>query len=397
MVHRATHRYLVVAGLAAIWVAGSALGQGASQREALNAYTSGDLPRAERLLRQIVTREPGNRAARFFLGNALYYQKKYQPAIEVYEPLAAEELKDPQLAALLSSSEAPLTLIDNLAKSYGISGQHEQCLAILQTGIAAAPYYAPFYFSRACTYAEMGGREEEALVSAELALRMAMRTLDLERMLVLVRKDNSLKKLIRQSDLFRLLKYYKFPRSALSQESADEVSLTLNHERLKVSLRLPGFVNWVTRHVNNPKQVLSAKAGKGNMRVTLWSTWVGREATAQQCREYFFGMLKSAPAYQPLHKEGSERFEDHPTYALVIHDAIAPRGPRDWLSRSYNAYYVVGEYCFDLHLSAERPTQATEAKMRAIIESFTTEAMPPFPALFLKEEPQAKPPADAAP
>jgi len=164
--------------------------QDAAMRDALAAYRKRDLPTAERLFRQIVTREPANRVARFSLGNALFYQHKYQPAIDVYAPLLDEELKDPQLAKLL---------------------------------------------------------------------------------------------------------------------------------------------------------------------------------------------------------------EDHPAYALAIHDAAPAGAPAGWFSRSYNAYFLSGDYCLDLHLSADNPDQATEAKMRAVVESLKVEPLPPLEPLFLKEEAKPAPQPPTAP
>ena len=378
------------------WLATVAHGQDESLREAIKVFSS-DKAEAERLLRPIVAREPENRVARYFLGEALYYQKKYRAAIEVHEPLLADELKDPQLAKLLRNPEAPLVLIDNLAMAYGISGQHEQCLRTVEKGIELAPRYPYFYFTQACAYADMGGREDEALASCEQAMRKSMKRLLLDRMLQAARKDDSLAKLTHQNDLKRLIEHYTLPRRTLTQEPPDRVVLALDQERLRVLLRLPGFAHWKNPNEEDPKQALSAKTDHGNIRVTLWIEWVGPGATPQKCREYFFGMLKSAPSYKRFHKQDSTRFEDHESYALVIRDATMPGRPPDWFSRSYNAYYVLGEYCFDLHLSAERPTQATEAKMRAIIDSVSIEPLPPHPTLFLKEEPLARPAAGPVP
>jgi tetratricopeptide (TPR) repeat protein len=362
-------------------------------REAFAAYTRGDLAGAERLFRQIVDREPTNRIARFYLGNAIYYQHNYQPAIEVYAPLVEEELKDPQLAGLMQNAEAPLVLIDNLAMAYGISGQHEKCLATLDKGLALAPDYPFFHFNRACTYAEMGGKEEEALASTEQALRKAMKTLSLEEMVGLVRKDDSLQKLTRQGDLSRLLEHYALPRRTVVQDASGQVTLSLNYERLEVTLLAPGSTEWKTPNDEDPKQVLALHAHSGTIRLTLWSEWVGPGGTPQRCREYFFGKVKEAPFF----KAGSEKLEEHPAFALAIHDAAPAGAPAGWFSRNYNAYFVSGEHCLDLHLSADKPDEATEAKMRAIIESLKVEPLPSLPTLFLKEEPKPAPQPATAP
>jgi tetratricopeptide (TPR) repeat protein len=367
--------------------------QDAAMRDALAAYRKRDLPTAERLFRQIVTREPANRVARFSLGNALFYQQKYQPAIDVYAPLLDEELKDPQLAKLLEDPEAPLVLIDNLAMAYGISGQYETCLATLDKGIASAPDYPHFHFTRACTYAEMGGREDEALAATEQALRTAMKTLSLEDMVQRVRKDDSLKKLTRQGDLTRLLQHYTIARSSRTVDRDGKVTLSLNYERLKVTLLAPEPNDSRTPNDRDPKQVLALQVARRVIRLTLWSEFVGQGTTPQQCREYFFGPVRKTP----LFKAGSEKLEDHPAFALAIHDAAPANAPAGWFARSYNAYFLSGDYCLDLNLSADNPDAATEAKMRAVVESLKVEPLPPLEPLFLKEEVKPAPQPPTAP
>ena len=155
MTHRAAYRDFVVAVLAVTWLATVAYGQDESLRQAIKVF-SRDKAEAERLLRPIVAREPENRLARYFLGEALYCQKKYQGAIGIYEPLVAEELKDPQLAKLLKRPEFPLVLLGNLAMAYGYIGNHEKCFATLEKGIAEAPDYPYFYVNRGRFLAEMG-------------------------------------------------------------------------------------------------------------------------------------------------------------------------------------------------------------------------------------------------
>jgi hypothetical protein len=362
-------------------------------RDALAAYSKRDLPTAERLFRQIVAREPANRVARFSLGNALFYQHKYQPAIDVYAPLLDEELKGPQLAKLLDDTEVPLVLIDNLAMAYGITGQYETCLAVLDKGLALAPDYPFFSFTRACTYAEMGGKEDQALAATEQALRAAMKTFALDEMLQLVRKDDSLKKLTRQGDLSRLLQHYTLPRSARTVDRDGKVTLSLQYERRKVTLLAPEPNDWRTPNDRDPKQVLALQVARRVIRLTLWSECVGPGSTPQRCREYFFGPMRKAPFF----KAGSEKLEDHPAYALAIHDAAPANAPAGWFSRSYNAYFLSGDYCLDLHLSADNPDAATEAKMRAVVESLKVEPLPPLEPLFLKEEVPPAPQPPTAP
>jgi tetratricopeptide (TPR) repeat protein len=393
MVHRSFWSSLILAVFVAACSVRSLAGQDTALRDALNAYGRGDLPGAERLFGQIVAREPANRVARFYLGSAIFYQHKYQPAIQVYAPLVDEELKDPQLAKLLEDAEAPLALLDNLAMAYGISGQYDKCLATLDKGLAQAPDYPPFHFNRACTYAEMSGREDEALAGTEQALRKAMKVLSLDDMVRLVRKDDSLRKLTRQGDLNRLLQHYALQRCPKTVDPDGKVALSLNYERLKVTLLAPESADWKTPNDRDPKQVLALQADKGAIRLTLWSEFVGPAVTPQQCREVFFGPMRKTPFF----KAGSEKLEDHPAYVLAIHDAAPANAPAGWFSRSYNAYFVSGGYCLDLHLSADNPDQATEAKMRAIVESVTIEPLPPLPTLFLKEEPKAAPQPPTAP
>lgn len=392
MTHRATYRHLVVAVLAAICLAALAYGQDDELREAVKVFSS-DKAEAERLLRPIVAREPDNRVARYFLGGALFYQKKYEAAIEVYEPLVAEELEDPQLAGLLRNPEPPLALLDNLAMAYGLTGNYEKCSATLQAGISLAPDYPYFYVNRGCFFAEMGGREDEALQSTELGLRKAMKTGILGRILGWVGEDDSLVKLSRQDDLKQLIQHYTFPRRTLTQEPPDRVVLALNYERLKVTLQLLEFAHWKTRNEANPKLVLAVETDKGNILLTLFCAWVGPGTTPQLCRKYFFG-TPGAPSPEEI---VSAKVEDHPSYALAIMDATMPDGPPDLRWRDYHAYYVSGEYCLDLHLSTAKLTEARDAKMRAIIESVSIEPLPPHPTLFPKEEPLAKPAAGPVP
>lgn len=392
MTHRAIYRDFVVAVLAVTWLATVAHGQDESLREAIKVFSS-DKAEAERLLRPIVAREPENRVARYFLGEALYYQKKYRAAIEVHEPLLADELKDPQLAKLLRNPEVPLVLIDNLAMAYGYVGNYEKCFATLETGIAQAPDYPYFYVNRGCFFAEMGGREDEALQSTELGLRKSMKTGIHGRILEWVGEDDSLVKLSRQDDLKRLIQHYTFPRRTVTREPPDRVVLALNYERLKVTLQLPEFVHWKSRNEANPKLVLAVETDKGNILLTLFCTWVGPGTTPQLCRRRFFGTT-GAPSPDEI---VSATFEDRPSYALAIMDATMPGGPPQVRWRDYHAYYVSGEYCLDLHLSTMFLTEDRDAKMRAIIDSVSIEPLPPHPTLFLKEEPLAKPAAGPVP
>jgi len=393
MAQRSVWRSLVLAVLVATCSASVSGAQDPEMREAFAAYTRGDLAGAERLFRQIVDREPTNRIARFYLGSAIYYQHNYQAAIAVYAPLVEEELKDPQLAQLMENAEVPLALIDNLAMAYGISGDYEKCFAALEAGIAREPDYPYFYANRGSFFAEMGGKEEEALTSVELGLRKAMKTGLLDRILQGVRQDDSFHKLTRQEDLNRLLAHYTLPRRTVAQDASGQVTLSLNYERLKVTLLAPDSTEWRSLNEKNPKQVLALHADKGNIHLTLWSESVGPGATPQQCREHYLARIKETPFFEA----GSVKLEEHPTFALAIHDAAPAGAPAEFFSRSYNAYFVSGEYCLDLHLSAGKPDEATEAKMRAIIESLKVEPLPPLPTLFLKEEPKAAPQPATAP
>lgn len=82
-------------------------------------------------------------------GSAYYLQGQYAKAIPAYQKALDLEKQDRKLEAKLWH-----VLVDNLAMSYGISGDLKSAEDVLAYGISVDPKYPMFYYNMACVSAE---------------------------------------------------------------------------------------------------------------------------------------------------------------------------------------------------------------------------------------------------
>lgn len=91
-------------------------------------------------------------------GSAFFLKGNYQKAIEPYQKALDLEKAQPKLDKNLWR-----VLIDNLAMSYGITGNSLRAKETLEHGLSKDPDYPIFYYIMACVYAEMND-EDNAIV-----------------------------------------------------------------------------------------------------------------------------------------------------------------------------------------------------------------------------------------
>ena len=91
-----------------------------------------------------------------YLGEAsrYYMDGDYKKAIPPFEKAHELEKNERRL-----KKELWFVLVDNLAISYGITGDIEKSQAVLEYGIKLEPTYPMFYYNMACGYGE--GDDEE--------------------------------------------------------------------------------------------------------------------------------------------------------------------------------------------------------------------------------------------
>jgi len=122
------------------------------------AYRARDLAAAERHFHSATELDPSNLFGFMYLGNALFYQQRYQEAIAPYE--RARQL-DTSSKTLTEDFRRVLT--DQLGMSYGMSGNLQKAKATFEDGIRQDPDYALFHYNLACAYAEMGDLDKTLL------------------------------------------------------------------------------------------------------------------------------------------------------------------------------------------------------------------------------------------
>jgi tetratricopeptide (TPR) repeat protein len=87
-------------------------------------------------------------------GSAFYQRGNYQKAIEPFQKALDLEKAQPKLDKTMWR-----VLVDNLAMSYGISGNLKKAKEVLDYGISNDPDYPMFYYLMANTYAEMNDED----------------------------------------------------------------------------------------------------------------------------------------------------------------------------------------------------------------------------------------------
>ena len=105
---------------------------------------------------QTNTQQPAAKTSLEYMreGSAFYRRGDYQKAVEPYQKALDLEKAQPKLDKTMWR-----VLVDNLAMSYGISGNLPKAKETLEYGLSKDPDYPMFYYLMANTYAEMNDED----------------------------------------------------------------------------------------------------------------------------------------------------------------------------------------------------------------------------------------------
>jgi tetratricopeptide (TPR) repeat protein len=109
----------------------------------------GNLPKAEKLLREAVQQDPTYASANRLLGDVLSLEHKYGAASDAY----AAALKNDPNGMLTDEEKRQVT--DQLGVSTALGGNLPKAKTIFEEAIKADPDYPLYRYNLACTYAEM--------------------------------------------------------------------------------------------------------------------------------------------------------------------------------------------------------------------------------------------------
>jgi tetratricopeptide (TPR) repeat protein len=138
----------------------------------------------------------------FIFGSQYYYQNNYKSAIMLYESILETEQEQITIDKTIWR-----IVVDNLGMAYGISGDLQNSKRIFDYGIKNDPEYPNFYYSLACTYAEMSDLDN-TLTYLELAFQKKENVISGEE-LPNPKEDPSFQKYIKDEKFKKLLKKYK--------------------------------------------------------------------------------------------------------------------------------------------------------------------------------------------
>jgi hypothetical protein len=130
----------------------------------------------------------------FRKGSAYYLRRQYTESIPFYQQAVNLEKAAPQL-----EKSVWRVLVDNLGMAYGMTGHLTEAKETFDYGLSIDPEYGMFHYNLACTYAEMGSREE-AKQSLALAFRDRHNHNPGEAGLPDPRRDSSFQRLMREPD-----------------------------------------------------------------------------------------------------------------------------------------------------------------------------------------------------
>jgi tetratricopeptide (TPR) repeat protein len=133
-----------------------------------------------------------------YLGQTLFKQEKFSDAVGPYEKARALEKSGKAL-----SSDQHRILVDQLAMTYGISGQLKKTHELLDEAIRQDPEYPLNYYNLACAFAEEGNKAK-LLENLDLAFRRKVHMLKGEEMPD-PRSDSSFQKYVRDEDFVKLM------------------------------------------------------------------------------------------------------------------------------------------------------------------------------------------------
>jgi predicted Zn-dependent protease len=184
-------------------LAGVIFGQTASSatlsERALQEFREGKYSEAERDFREVSKTDPSSIYAQVYLGQTLFKEEKYADAVGPYEKARALEKNGKSL-----SSDQHRILIDQLAMTYGISGQIKKAHELLDEAISQDPEYPLNYYNLACAFAEESNKSK-TLVNLALAFQHREHVLKGEQMPD-PRSDSSFQQYVRDDDFLKLMK-----------------------------------------------------------------------------------------------------------------------------------------------------------------------------------------------
>jgi predicted Zn-dependent protease len=167
--------------------------------QALRDYQSGRYAQSERGFRELVKRDPSNAYSQFYLGQSLFRQERYAAAVGPFEQARELDRKGNSF-----SSDQRRVLTDQLAMSYGISGQLKKTHTLLDQAIREDPDYPFNYYNLACAFAEEGDKVQ-VLKNLDLAVERKANVLNGEQMPD-PRADSFFQKYTRDPDFIALMK-----------------------------------------------------------------------------------------------------------------------------------------------------------------------------------------------
>lgn len=135
-------------------------------------------------------------------GSLFYNQENYKKAIEPYQKALDLEKENPKLDKTMWR-----VLVDNLAMSYGITGNLQKAKEILDYGLSKDSDYPMFYYLMADTYAEMED-EDNAIVYLKKAFERKANMINGET-IPDPAKDDSFQRFMKHEKFLRTLKELK--------------------------------------------------------------------------------------------------------------------------------------------------------------------------------------------
>jgi tetratricopeptide (TPR) repeat protein len=87
-------------------------------------------------------------------GSVYYLQHDYKNAIPPYQ-----KALDLEKAGRKLEKKFWIVLVDNLSMSYGITGDIDSSMTVIDYGISVEPTYPLFYYNKACGYGELGDED----------------------------------------------------------------------------------------------------------------------------------------------------------------------------------------------------------------------------------------------
>jgi predicted Zn-dependent protease len=166
--------------------------------QAQREYAAEKFSEAERDFREVAKQKPSDVYAHVYLGQTLFRQEKYAEAVGPFEK--ARELE--RNGAKLSPDQHRI-LIDQLAMSYGISGNHKKARALLEDAIQRDAAYPINYYNLACLFAE-AGEKGKMLANLSLSFQHKDHILKGEQMPD-PRSDSSFQKYLHDDDFIALM------------------------------------------------------------------------------------------------------------------------------------------------------------------------------------------------